>query len=149
MGLENVQTVIASGNILFNTDADPSSLESELEARWKRELGFESTTIVRSREDLYELLEWQPFGDLEHGPKTYLLVTFSRQPLKVEFELPCRPPGKDFTIAGATSREISSISDTTAGRTPDVMSWLEKQFGKEITSRTWLTTTRILDRMGV
>jgi hypothetical protein len=28
-----------------------------------------------------------------------------------------------------------------------VMGWLEREFGKEITSRTWLSVTRILNKM--
>ena len=34
------------------------------------------------------------------------------------------------------------------GRTPDLMLWLEKQFGKKITTRTWKTVGKILAKMG-
>jgi hypothetical protein len=41
---------------------------------------------------------------------------------------------------------LFSVIDTT-GKTPDLMSWLEKQYGKEISSRTWKTVNRLLARM--
>jgi hypothetical protein len=43
---------------------------------------------------------------------------------------------------------ICSVIDLTGSRTPDLMLRLEKQFGKEITTRTWKTVERILKAMG-
>jgi hypothetical protein len=43
---------------------------------------------------------------------------------------------------------IYSIIDLTSSKTPDLMAWLEKQFGQEITTRTWKTVERILKAMG-
>jgi uncharacterized protein (DUF1697 family) len=75
IGLTNVATVISSGNVVFDAADEPAYLESKLEAAWKSELGFESTTLLRSRGDLEDLVSMRPFGDLEHGPDSYLLVS--------------------------------------------------------------------------
>jgi hypothetical protein len=40
------------------------------------------------------------------------------------------------------------VIDLTSAKTPDLMIWLEKKFGKEITTRTWKTVERILNAMG-
>jgi uncharacterized protein (DUF1697 family) len=49
LGLENVATVISSGNVVFETGPnDVPGLERTLEAAWSGQLGFESTTIIRS-----------------------------------------------------------------------------------------------------
>jgi uncharacterized protein (DUF1697 family) len=148
LGLGDVATVISSGNILFRSEARAPELESALEAAWPEQLGFESTTIIRSRIELEMLVELRPFGGREHGPDSYLLTTFSKHPLSVPFELPYRPNEHDYEVVGATEREIFTVTDTTSERTPDVMGWAEREFGKEITSRTWLTVARILERMG-
>jgi len=149
VGLCNVETVISSGNVVFETEgADPGELESTLETGWKENLGFESTTIIRSQEALEGLVEMSPFGDLEHGRKSYLLVTFCKRPINVDFDIPHRPADRDYEIVAATSGELFTVTDTTNERTPDVMAWVESRFGKQISSRTWLTVERILKRMG-
>lgn len=148
LGFENVQTVISSGNVVFETDSgDSIAIETELENAWKDHLGFESTTILRSREDLRRLMELEPFGSREHGPETYLLATFGKSALDYEWKLPFQPEGKDYCVLAGTDREIFTVTDTVNSRTPDVMVWLEQQFGKAISSRTWLTVARILKRM--
>lgn len=117
-----------------------------LEAAWPARLGFSSTTILRSREELTALVEQQPFGELEHGPTSYLLVTFSKASLAdVESEVPRATP--DLRILGATERELFTVTDTTTGGTPDVMSQIERRYGRNVSSRTWLTVGRILKRM--
>lgn len=148
LGLKQVQTVISSGNVVFETEsADPAELEATLEAAWLSELGFDSTTIVRSHRQLQDLTELNPFGSLKHGKQTYLLATFSKAPLAIEFDLPYQPPEAEFSIVAATDREVFTVSDATSAATPGVMAWLEGHIGKEITSRTWLTVARILNKM--
>ena len=49
--------------------------------------------------------------------------------------------GLDFDNA------LFTVTDNTVVKTTDLMTWLEKEFGKEITSRTWLTIHRILKKM--
>lgn len=149
LGFGNVHTVISSGNIVFETEGStPAELESTLESAWPEQLGFESTTIIRTRDELESLIDLDPFGSLEHSRETYLLVTFSKDTVKVDFGYPHQPEDKEYRIVGASHRELFSVTDTTSASSPDVMSWLEREFGKEITSRTWLTIGRILKKMG-
>ncbi len=149
VGLDNVSTVISSGNVVFDTDSDDlAALETTLERAWPEELGFESTTIVRTAEDLERLTALEPFGGLEHGKETYLLVTFAKRSLAIDFALPHQPDDPSFRLVGATDRELFSVTDTTTTRTPSVMGWIEDLFGKDLTSRTWLTVGRIRKKMG-
>jgi uncharacterized protein (DUF1697 family) len=149
LGLENVATVISSGNVVFEAGPiDVPGLESTMEAAWQDHLGFASTTIIRSRQALQDLVALRPFGALEHGPTSYLLVTFSKVPLTIGFDVPHRPPGRDYQVVGVTERELFTVTDTTSERTPDVMGWIEAQFGRRVSSRTWLTLGRILKAMG-
>lgn len=148
VGLANVSTVISSGNVVFETDTDDlAAIESTLEEAWPEVLGFESTTIIRTRRELETLVELDPFRTLEHGPKSYLLVTFAKHPLprRAEAEPPSEP---NCPFLPGTEREIFTITDTTTGRAPNVMALVERLYGKELTSRTWLTVGRILKKMG-
>jgi len=147
LGYGNVETVISSGNVIFETERDDlQEIEAEMERAWPEQLGFTSTTIIRSREQLERLVEVDPYGDLEHGAGSYLLVTFFKSPTAMSFELPHRPPAKPYRLHAMIDDTLFSVIDTT-GKTPDLMSWLEKQYGKEISSRTWKTVNRLLARM--
>jgi uncharacterized protein (DUF1697 family) len=129
LGFKNVQTVISSGNVLFESSSkNVPSIETKIE----NALPFKSVAIVRSLEELNKFANKNPFGkNAKHGSKSYLLVTFlknkPRQKLKYD-------------------RAVCSIVDLKNSRTPQVMSDLEKKFGKEITTRTWQTVQRIINK---
>src|SRR5687767_7497328 len=83
LGFAHVQTVISSGNVLFKSDSqDTEKLEKRIEQAIPQELGFSSTTIIRSQEQLQKLVKKNPFDNMEHTPKTYLDVTFLQQAVK-------------------------------------------------------------------
>jgi len=144
-GLESVATVISSGNLVFETERDPAEVEAALEAAWPRELGFESMTTLRSREDLEAIVALDPFRGLEHGPRSYLLVTFAKHPLPSTF---WDAAEQGIDLVGRADREVFTVTDTTIREGSATMSLLESGVGKQITSRTWLTVGRILARMG-
>lgn len=147
LGFKNVRTVISSGNVLFETDSkDIKNLETKVEKALPEKLGFNSTCIIRSQQQLKNLVKANPYGDRPHSRDSYLLVTLCKNPIKVNFELPYHPPDKSYKVISLIDNNLFTVTDTTAIKTPDVMTWLEKQFGKELTSRTWLTINRILKK---
>jgi uncharacterized protein (DUF1697 family) len=126
LGFKNVATVIASGNVVFDTNSkNVSALEIKIERALPKQLGFSRTTIVRSREELERLIKKNPFKGVEDKKPNYLLVTFFKDRRK----------------------ELCTTINLTDSATPDFMRQLEKQYGKEITSRTWKTIGRILKKM--
>lgn len=148
LGFADARGVISSGNVVFESDrTDTAQIEADLEAAWPENLGFTSTTVVRSRERLSHLVAADPFGGLEHGRASYLMVTFFKGAPVVDFEFPHQPEGKHFMLRGLTDSALFTVADNTEATTPDLMTWLDRQFTKEITSRTWLTVQRILKKM--
>lgn len=146
--MKHVRGVISSGNVVFETDTkDIAALESRIEAAWPKQLGFTSTTIIRSQQQLQEFAAHDPFKEAIKNPDNYLLVTFFKQPQKIDFKLPYRPENKPFVLVAGYPQEVCTASDMAQSKTPDVMTWLEKQFGKQITSRTYKTVHRILKKM--
>jgi uncharacterized protein (DUF1697 family) len=78
LGLSNVATFIASGNVLFSTSAaDESALERQIEARLKRQLGYEVATFVRSVGEIAAMAAREPFPPVEG--KATLFVALLRQ----------------------------------------------------------------------
>jgi uncharacterized protein (DUF1697 family) len=148
LGLQNVRTVITSGNVLFETPSrGVKALEATIEEAIQRELGFTSTTIIRSNQELKRLVEKNPFGSIADAPTSRLNVTFLKSKPRTNLRFPYRAETKGYAVLGIHGRDICSVVDLTGATTPDLMAWLEKQFGNEITTRTWKTVGRIVDRL--
>jgi len=126
LGFKNVASVIASGNIVFNSPArSASALEKKIEDALPKKLGFKSITIIRSQTEIEALVKKDPFKGIEDEKPNYLIVTFF----------------KDHT------KELCTVVDLSADKTLNFMSALEKKHGKAITTRTWKTVHRILKKM--
>jgi uncharacterized protein (DUF1697 family) len=150
LGFENVQSVITSGNILFSSENnDVQQLEKMVEAALPKQLGFNSSCFILSQEDLEKLVEADPFTGLTHqnAGETYLTVTFFKQPPKFEFTFPHQPEGKAFQFVTEVNGALCCVVDLTKGKTPDMMGWLERHYGKDLTTRTWATVNRLFDKM--
>lgn len=149
LGLEHVQSVIASGNIIF-TAPRAAGLEKQIEAALFEQLGFHSTTVIRSHTTLQQLVASKPFGDAVHSADQYLLVTFLKnKPDVLALELPLTTADGASTVLGydAKANAVFTRTDATAVKTPDVMAYLEKQLGKAITSRSWNSVQRISKKL--
>jgi uncharacterized protein (DUF1697 family) len=144
LGFSQVSSVISSGNVIFTSALrNQEKMEKMLEAAWPQKLGFTSTTIIRSQAQLQALHQKAPFKGYDHSAKTSLNVTFLQRPLPAS----TAPAGRGYNILHTYEREICSVVDTTSTKTPSLMSDLEKQFGKQMTTRTWLTVEKILKKM--
>jgi uncharacterized protein (DUF1697 family) len=55
LGYANVRTFIASGNVIFEADAEPTALETQIEAHLEHELGYEVATFIRSPAELAQV----------------------------------------------------------------------------------------------
>ena len=85
MGFQRVETYIASGNVIFDSEArKTSSLEKKIEDQLKTALGYEVGTFLRSIHELTTLVETIPFvaGEIEGAPS--LQVGFVRDGLSAE-----------------------------------------------------------------
>jgi uncharacterized protein (DUF1697 family) len=145
LGYGNVASVISSGNVVFTSDeTDADAIGDRIEAAWPEMRGFAATTVVRSKEQLEALIEKLPFGDLPHNQTSYQLVTFFKRPVAEAVE-----PPADYAVTslGLVDGALCSVSDPSRTKTPDAMRWMEKTYGKELTSRTPLTLGRIVKKM--
>lgn len=62
LGYKNVQTVISSGNVIFETRLENvNELESTIEKALQEKLNFKRTTIVFSKEDTHSFISEDPF----------------------------------------------------------------------------------------
>lgn len=66
LGFANVETFIASGNVIFDsTSRSIKALEKKVESRLQNALGYEVTTFIRSTTQLADIAQHKPFSDSE------------------------------------------------------------------------------------
>src|SRR3954469_1774464 len=76
MRFTGVKTVLNSGNALFDAPAKkPEELAAKIEKQFECTFGFTSSAIVRTLDDLRELIATKPFRKIKVTPDTRLYVT--------------------------------------------------------------------------
>lgn len=147
LGLDNVQSVISSGNILFETQpGNTEELEENIEKALTHNLGFTSTTIIYSKKEFQSLIKKNPFKTIKETPQCKRNVTFIKNKPRNDIQFPYHPESKGFIVLGMYERAIYSVVDLSNGKTPELMRWVEKVYGNNLTTRTWKTVNRILKK---
>jgi uncharacterized protein (DUF1697 family) len=143
---KNVQTLLASGNVIFEApSASLTALEQTVEAKLKNTFGQEIRVLIRSREELQQLSDSQPFKKINITPQTRLYVTFLSDKPGTHLKIPYTSPDNNFKILRASEREVCSVVALSPHtRTVELMSILEKEYGRNITTRNWNTIIRVL-----
>jgi uncharacterized protein (DUF1697 family) len=141
MGLAEVATFIASGNVIFESRAkDVAGLERKIEKGLAKALGYEVATFLRSTKELAAVAEHDPFP-ARRDDTTY--VAFLREPLSAaarETLMGYRSEEDDFHVHG---REVYWLP---SGRSSDSKfsgAVLEKALRMPATMRN-MTTVRKL-----
>lgn len=141
---EKVETLLNSGNIIFEAIADnPEVLEKAISEHLEKVFGFPIPAIVRKSEMIYRLLDRNPFKDIILTKDIRLYVSFLRKDIKAELKLPWTSSDGSFKIVGKSNKTILSILDLSISKTPKAMGILEKSYGTDITTRNWNTIKRV------
>jgi uncharacterized protein (DUF1697 family) len=148
LGFDDVETVIASGNVLFSSGArNSAALEETIERHLASSLGYEVTTFVRSPDELHGVAAFDPFPGMVQDGHT-LSVAFLKQhpgaPVAERLHA-MRTDDDELLVHG---RELywlarGRMSDSKIWRTP-----MERVLGGPATSRNVTTVRRLADRLG-
>lgn len=146
-GFQNVKTILASGNIVFETPIqDTSILITETEKQLEKNLGYKVNIVLRTLDELHLLVKSNPFKQIKLTPRTKLLLTFSPEMSISRLKIPYKSPDKDFTILQIAGNDIYSVVNLLPNKRPyRIISFLEKEFGKKITTRNWNTIVKIVN----
>lgn len=147
LGFKNVETVLASGNVVFDAQhGDDAELEESIQRHLERTLGFTVTTLVRSVHELEAVVDSQPF-DLAHArPRSVVYVVFVRKDPSAAL----RRAVLGFSTAGnevsVGRRVVYWLVDTPGTESNAFGAKLLKALGSESTGRSLGTIRRIVER---
>ncbi len=140
-GFTKVETVLSSGNVLFDARASSaSSLERKAEAAMNAGLGRSFLTIVRPLDALRSILDSDPYRGCRLAPGSKRIVTFLRRRPTSRTPLPIEQDGA--RILRVEGGEVFSAYERTP-RGPVFMTLIQRTFGDEQTTRTWDTVQKV------
>lgn len=144
LGFADVETVIASGNVVFS--APKGGYEAAIEAEISKRFGYEARVVVRSEVQMRRTVKQAPKGWPRKGARCY--VVFVKAPLTAGKVLRVAPaqPGVDVATktAGAVYYETRMDARTRSG----LQKLLVTPEYKLSTIRNFATCRKILARMG-
>jgi uncharacterized protein (DUF1697 family) len=132
LGFSNVETFIASGNVIFETSAkDEAKLEKKIGALLKESLGYEVSTFLRTPSEVAEIAKYKPFKVKGEA----LNVAFIAEPLDKGLTkklMACKNEIDDFHVYG---REVYWLRQIRPGESKFTNMILEKTIGRRATIR--------------
>jgi uncharacterized protein (DUF1697 family) len=147
LGFTGVETVIASGNVLFSSSArNTAALEANIERHLASALGYEVTTFIRSPSEMSAVAAFDPFPGLVQDGHTLSVAFLKQHPGKPVAE---RLHGMrtDYDELRVHGRELYWLA---RGRTSDSRIWrtpMEKILGGPATSRNVATVRRLAEKL--
>ncbi len=82
MGFSNVETFIASGNVIFESkEKNPTVLEKQIEKKLHEALGYEVATFIRTPDELRAMANYLPFPKQQIEKAGAFNTAFLKQPL--------------------------------------------------------------------
>ena len=146
---EDVETVVASGNVLFSHDERPTEGLSEKLAYVLRDrFGIDSFAAVRSRDEVAAAIEGNPFKG--KGEDKFVHTHFlAGQPTQTQFEkLVADHAGRGREKLALGDRALFVDYVDAAGGSKLTGDFIERRLGYRGTARNLRSLQRILDKMG-
>jgi uncharacterized protein (DUF1697 family) len=147
LGLSNVQTFIASGNVVFDAkEKSARSLEKKIEERLREALGYEVATFIRTDGELAKIASYKPFGQSDLDTAVALNIAFLTDPLDDQSKqklMALRTEIDDFHVHG---REIYWLCRTKQSESTFSNAVLEKALGVKSTLRGENTVRKMAEK---
>ena len=145
-GFVNVETVVASGNVLFDHAERPEvGLEEKLTLMMRHKFGMDSVALVRSRDALAAAIAENPFGP--DGEENFVHTLFLEGPVDPDgfARLEKDRTGPERLAAGTRALHIDYVAG--AGESKLVGAFIERRMGVRGTARNLRSMKRILAKM--
>jgi len=143
-GFSEVRTYVASGNVVLSSSDSPDAVAGEAERLIAERFGFDVEVIVRTRDELAEVVARNPLAEVAVDPKRYQ-VSFLESEAAAEvlerLDLPALEPERLVSIG----RELYTWHPEGIGRSK-LWSKLTSAggLGARGTARNWNTVTTLL-----
>jgi uncharacterized protein (DUF1697 family) len=142
-GFADVRTYVQSGNVVLCSDAPPSEVASEAERLIAERFGFDVDVIVRTGEELAEVVRRNPLSDVAVNPKRYQVSFLEAEPDPAVLERIAAAALEPERLV-AIGRELYAWHPEGIGRSKLWAKLGGTDLGVRSTARNWTTVTTLL-----
>jgi uncharacterized protein (DUF1697 family) len=143
-GFKNVSTFIQSGNVVFEaSESSPAALSELVEDYLLKTFGYKIQVILRTFQELNEMVKSDPFRSFEEVENIKLYVTFLSVKPDKKFVLPMVSQKNDVEIFAVKNLDFYCISRQQSGGFGFPNIFIEKEFRVPATTRNWNTICKI------
>lgn len=148
-GFANVETVVASGNVLFDHPrAGDAKLEQEIAALVNDRFGIDTLAAVRTKADLTEALAQSPFAGKGEDKLVHVMF-LAGNPTKAQFaqlESDHAGRGNEQLAPGTRALHIDYVDG--AGNSKLTGGFIARRLGCKGTARNVRSLKRIIEKLG-
>jgi uncharacterized protein (DUF1697 family) len=143
-GFEDVRTYVQSGNVVLTAGARPDRVAARCEELIADSLGLDVDVIVRTSEELAEVVRLNPLADVAENPKRYQVSFLDSEPdpEAVEKIAAAAAPSEKLVSIG---RELYAWHPDGVGRSKMWTKLAGSGLGVRATARNWTTVTTLLE----
>lgn len=149
LGFSDVETFIASGNVVFETTAkNTQTLEKKIEQQLRAALGYEVATFIRTEAQLATIANYQPFPPVQMQVVTAFNIAFLAEPLDAASQkklFTLKTDIDDFHVQG---REVYWLCRKKQSESTFSNAVLEKTIGRASTIRGVNTIQKMAAKYG-
>jgi uncharacterized protein (DUF1697 family) len=142
-GFDDVRTYVQSGNVVLSSDASPEWLAQECERLIAEGFGLQISVLVRTRDELAEIVRRNPLGEVAVDPKRYQ-VSFLDAELPRERIDQLAAAATDSERLVAIGRELYAWHPEGVARSRLWAALAGRGLGVKATARNWTTTAKLL-----
>ncbi|MCM3904727.1 MAG: DUF1697 domain-containing protein [Pyrinomonadaceae bacterium] len=145
LGFANVETFIASGNVIFDsTSKSTKTLERKIESLLEETLGYRVATFIRSTSELASIVNYKPFEESElNEDGNALYIIFTADELSTESKRKLRTFRSEVDDFHANGREVYWLSRKKISESKVSGAQLERTMGMPGTMRNANTVKRL------
>jgi uncharacterized protein (DUF1697 family) len=143
-GMEDVRTYLQSGNVVLSSDAPADELAARCREVIAERFGLQVDVIVRSRDELAEVVARNPLADVAVEPRRYQ-VSFLERELSAQTLRELQTLAADEERLVAVGRELYAWHPNGVARSRLWGRLADRRLGVGATARNWTTVTKLLE----
>jgi uncharacterized protein (DUF1697 family) len=143
-GFEGVQTYLQSGNVVLSSRRAPATVARKCKALIAERFGLDIDVVVRTRDELAQVVKRNPLGKVAKDPKRYQVSFLDRKPgREVVRKLEALAVGDERLVADG--RELYAWHPAGVARSKLWAALAGRGLGVTATARNWTTVTKLLE----
>jgi uncharacterized protein (DUF1697 family) len=142
-GYENVRTYVQSGNVVLDSDRSPSWLAAEAERLIAERFDLEIPVVVRTRDELAQVVKRNPLKKVATNPKRYQ-VSFLERKLPAKRGEALSALATESERLGIDGRELYAWHPDGVARSKLWAKLASTDLGVKSTARNWTTIETLL-----